>query len=167
MKQIIIIGKGPGWEDAPSEGESWGIHNLCLKRRVSMVWDMHKIDMFPLCNENDQQNLIHHVNMWSIPYMTLKVHANIPSSIEFPIWEMPIKYCECSIGYMLWYALYIGVTKIDMYGVPMQHHSEYFHQLKSVDYWLGYVRGKGVEITIHGITNLCTGQKGLYGYDFA
>lgn len=166
MKNIIIICRGKGWEDAPGEGETWGIYNICLKRSVSMVWDMHRINEPPLCYDANQQIIINHVNNHDIPYMTLKKHDNIPSSIEFPIEEMPIQYVECSLGYMIWYAVYIGATNINIYGAPMQHHSEFAHQLKSTDYWIGYARGKGLEVTIHGVTNLCTGSRGRYGYDF-
>jgi hypothetical protein len=169
--KIIIIGKGNGWDSAPQDGETWGVHSLCLRRPVKMVFDMHKIDdpdYWSKRTEEDnkeQDKIIEYCVDNNIPLVTLKEIENIPSSVKFPIEEMPIKYSECSIAYMIFYAVYKGATEIDMYGVLMATDEEYNIQRKSVEYWIGYARGKGIEVNIHEPTYLCKAQ-GLYGYDY-
>ena len=167
--RISIVGKAQGWEDAPYEGIVWGIHSHCLVRPFTMVWDMHKIDGTDEergCNSETQSRIIECINKNKIPYMTLKKYNNIPTSIEFPLEEMPLKYAESSVAYMIWYAYREGASEIDLFGVDMSNFDEYHEQLKSTDYWVGYVRGKGVKITVHEPTAVCKGYRGLYGYDF-
>ena len=159
--KIILVGKANGWNKAPSEGETWGVHSICLKRPVSMVWDMHKIDE---TKTEEQAKIIKYVNDNEVPYMTLRKHEDIPTSIGFPIYAMPLMYAECSIAYMVWYAVYIGATSIEMYGVRLGFDDEYHEQRPSVEYWIGYARGKGVEVIIHGQSTICRGNAKLYGY---
>ncbi len=163
--KVILIGKARGWNDAPGEGEAWGIHSLCLRMEgLSMVWDMHKKN--DGCEPKQQEMIVDYVNEEKIPYMTLKKHEDIPTSIEFPIEEMPLKYSECTMAYMIWYAYHIGATEIEMYGIWLTLDSEYYVQRPSIEYWIGYVRGKGVEVTIHEPTEICKSRRGLYGYDY-
>jgi len=160
--KIVIIGKAPGWKKAPSEGETWGIHSLCLWRPVSMVWDMHRTDEI---KTEEQADIIKYVNDNKVPYMTLKKHKDIPTSIEFPLNEMPLIYSECSVAYMVWYAVHKGATQIDMYGVCLGLEEEYRDQRPSVEYWVGYARGKGITVIIHGKSAICRGSQKLYGYN--
>jgi len=76
------------------------------------------------------------------------------------------KYSESTISYMIWYACYLGATELDLYGIFMAAFDEYHEQLKSVEYWIGYARGKGIKVTINEPTQICKGRHGLYGYDF-
>ena len=164
--KITIVGKANGWEDAPHEGIVWGIHSHCLLRPFTMVWDMHQIDGEELVGREDQKAITVYVNENKVPYMTLKRHDNIPTSIAFPIDEMPLKYAESSIAYMIWYAYHVGADEIELFGVNMNAFDEYHQQLKSAEYWIGYVRGKGVKVTMNEPTAICKGQQGLYGYDY-
>jgi hypothetical protein len=170
IMKIVIVGKANGWENAPYEGNVWGIHSHCLLRPFTMIWDMHKIDGTDLergCNSEIQSKIIEYVNENKIPYMTLKKHEKIPTSVAFPLEEMPLRYSESSIAYMIWYAYHLGATLIELYGVNMSNFDEYHEQLKSTDYWIGYARGKGVSVIVNEPTAVCKGYRGLYGYDFA
>jgi hypothetical protein len=167
--KIIIIGKANGWENAPQEGETWGVHSLCLRRPLKMVFDMHKIEGTNEergCTFEEQLKIVEYVNDNKVPYMTLNKYEGIPTSIKFPIEEMIPKYSESSISYMIWYACYIGADEIEIYGVNMSNFDEYHEQLKSTDYWIGYARGKGIKVTVAEPTAICKGQRGLYGYDY-
>ena len=106
------------------------------------------------------------------PYITLKKHPDIPTSIEFPLAEMHTDYFTNSISYMIAYALHIGVTEIDIHRVNMlQIHNkgaEYSFQKPNIEYWIGYARGKGVTVTVHDETAiLVSHDKQLYGYNTA
>lgn len=69
-------------------------------------------------------------------------------------------YFACSIAYMIAYAMYKGVKKINLYGVDMSIGSEYQYERPSVLYWIGRAEGLGVKVN----TTINTGNF-LYGYE--
>lgn len=168
--KIIIIGKGPGWEDAPIEGETWGVNDLVIRRPVKLAFEMHDIDRFL---EIGHPNIkikqgIKEINRLTIPVVTRKKHKLLPTSIPFPIDEIPFKYFTNSIAYMIAYAIYKKATEIEMYGVPLLLQEEYIRQRPCVEFWIGYARGKGIKVAVHGSTNIFSSKPydGLYGYDW-
>ena len=159
--EVILIGKGVGWEEAPREGHTWGVHSVCLRRPVEIVFDMHKVD--GLRGNPEQEKIFEYVCENKIPYITLNVLPYIPTSKAFPIESMPVKYCECSLCYMIFYAVLYGADKISLYGFNMTTNDEYYNQRMSVEHWIGYARGKGIEVVINEPTTLCKAP--LYGYE--
>ncbi len=165
--KITLIGRGPNWQDAPEDGETWGIHAICLDMPVKMVWHLHRFDDDDYEGAPEgEAKIVEYVNDNKIPMMCLKKHKNIPTSIAFPIDEMFPKYSESSMSYMIWYAIHIGATELDLYGIFMAAFDEYHEQLKSVEYWVGYARGRGIKVYINEPTQICKGRQGLYGYEF-
>lgn len=162
--RVVIVGKGIGAVAAPQGEHTWGVNNLCLTRPVTLSFNMHDLDKHknhPLFNKT-----IAHINKYNIPIVTQRVYEHIPSSIAFPLEEMPFKYFGNSIDYMIAYAVHLGATIIDIYGVAMLAGTEYFHQKPSLEFWIGYARGKGIDVNIHEPTNVCKNLRGLYGYDW-
>ena len=166
--KVIIVGKGSGWEDAPMEGETWGLNDLILRRSVRLSFEMHNLDEWYDKNHYNFKQEREEINKLGIPVVTQKKHKLFPTAIPFPIDEMPIKYFTNSIAYMIAYAIHKGATEIEMYGVPLIYVDEYTRQLPCVEYWIGYARGKGIKVTIHGSTNIFSPKPytGLYGYDW-
>lgn len=168
--KIIIIGKGPGWEFAPVEGETWGVNDLVLRRPVKLAFEMHDIDSYlklklPYVNKEKE---IEEVNRLGIPIITQEKHKLLPTSIPFPIDEMPFKYFTNSIAYMIAYAIYKKATEIELYGIALLFHEEYTRQRPCIEFWLGYARGKGIRVIVHGPTNIFSSEpyQGLYGYEW-
>jgi hypothetical protein len=166
--KVIIVGKGMGWEKAPglvSEGEVWGVNNVCLRRHVDLVFNIHDLDKHknhPLFNRT-----IDHVNRCKIPIITQKVYKHIPTSIEFPLEHFYRPYFTNSIDYMVAYAWYRkDVSSIDMYGVVMSVGTEYSIQRPSLEYWVGVFEGDGGVVVIHKPSCVCELPRGLYGYDW-
>lgn len=162
--KVIIIGKANGWSKAPQEGETWGVNDLCLRRDVKLVFDMHWFDTPERSNDKTNLKVIDYVNKNKIPIVTLKTYDYIPTSIAFPIEEVHYKYFSNGISYMIAYAIHQGYTEIDIYGVHMGLEVEYVNQKPCVDYWIGYARGKDIKVTVHEPTALCKSPGGLYGY---
>lgn len=152
MKKIIIIGKGAGWELAPLEGETWGVNDLCFRRPVSVIFNMHADGCNSLCNK---------INAFAERTRTPLIKLD-----NYPLYEMHTDYFTNSISFMIAYAIREGATHIDMYGCNMQAGSEYAFQKPCVEYWIGYARGRGVEVNLSGSTNLMqSGDGNIYGYD--
>ena len=130
--------------------EVWGVNDLCLRRPVDVVFDIHK-DFFL----HTQLATINYVNEKRIPMITHKEEKHIPTSIRFPMEEMHCEYFTSSIAYMIAYAIHEGATIIDMYGILMGgNQSEYFVQKPCCEYWIGYARGKGIEVNLPKFTYL-------------
>lgn len=169
--EVIIIGKSPGWEHAPTEGETWGVSDLILRRPVKLVFEMHDIDAF-LRSENPVvkiKQVIKEINRLGIPVITQKKHKLLPTAIPFPIDEIPFKcYFTNSIAYMIAYAIHKKATEIELYGVALLYKEEYTKQQPCIEFWLGVARGKGITVTVHGPSNIFSAEPyhGLYGYDW-
>jgi len=168
--KIFIIGKGPGWEHAPTEGETWGVNDLILRRPVKLAFEMHDIDGLTATKVPylRKKETVKKVNELGIPVITLTKHKLLPTAIPFPIDEMPFKYFTNSIAYMIAYAIYKRATEIELYGVPLLYLEEYTKQQPCIEFWLGYAMAKGIKVVVHGPTNIFSAEpyKGLYGYDW-
>jgi len=150
--EVNIIGKGPGWELAPHDGESWGVNDLCLRRNVSVVFDLHEQIETPI-----RKKIQNYISKTNVPLVTLD---------EFPLEKLHSHYCNNSISYMIAYAIEKGYIKINLYGIFCKRGSEYFYQKPSIEYWIGYARGKGITVNINEPTSILKTQNGMmYGYN--
>jgi hypothetical protein len=158
--RIAIVGKGTGWKEAPIDNEIWGVNDLCVRRDVDVIFNMHKP-----CNGSRWNVSVEYANKYNTPFITLEELPNVPTSIRFPIEEMHTNYFGCSISFMIAYAIYKGVTQIDLYGCTLWGGTEYTQQKPNVEYWIGYARGLGIKTIVHGVSNLLKSHNGLiYGY---
>lgn len=174
--KVSIIGMSDSWKKAPMDGETWGLNALILRRPVKRMFLMHDIDLFLEKNIYQMKEVIDEVNKLGIPVMTLKKHKLLPNSIEYPIGEMHSRYFTSSFGYMIAYAVkYLSrfqfnviTPSIDLYGIGLVKRLEYREQKACIEYWLGYARGKGIDVRIFGLTTLFStmGYAGLYGYEW-
>lgn len=158
--RVIIIGKGKGWEDAPADGYTWGVNDLCCRRDVRVVFDMHKRSDTSVSKAIEEYAVKNH-----IPLISLTARADIPTALEFPLESMHTEYFTNSIAYMIAYAVHKSATEIDLYGCFMGNRTEYAYQKPCIEYWIGYARGLGVVVRTHTPTALMRIEDGLvYGY---
>lgn len=148
--KVIIVAKGPGWEKAPMEGETWGLNNLVLKRPVKLTFEIHDIEEL----RHKRPGEIEEINRLGIPVITRMKHDLLPNSIPFPLGKMPVQYFTNTIAYMIAYAVYKGATEIEMYGVALLLEYEYSDQRPCIEFWIGYAMGKGVKVTVHDPTTI-------------
>ena len=162
--KVILIGKGEGWDRAPKEGETWGVNDLCLRRPVKLIFQMHHNP------DGEYDPIIAHANKFKIPIVMIEKHLNIPTSIAFPLEEIMKEtrtdYFTSSMDYMVTYAMYKGAREIDMYGVHLARGTGYSYYLPSLSYWLGYAKGLGIKVNIRTRTTLVKAEKGRYGYEW-
>ena len=152
--KIIIVGKGPGWERAPVEGETWGVNDLLLRRPVKLTFQIHNIDKLPHKDFLNVEAQVKEINKLGIPVIIRKKHKLFPTGIIFPYDKMPVQYFSNSIAYMIAYAVYKGATEIEMYGVALLLKEEYADQRPCIEFWIGYALGKGVKVTVHDPTTI-------------
>lgn len=78
--------------------------------------------------------------------------------------QLGSKYFTSSIAYMIAYALYSGAKEINIFGVDMEHETEYAYQRPCLAYWLGYAKAMNVNIKISSLVDKVPYK---YGYDTA
>lgn len=160
---VNIIGKGRTWNEAPQEGECWGITQLILRRPVDLVIDMNVYEDLRW-GEQERLEAIKSREICEqkgIPYICL---GNYP--IEEIVKEFKTDYFSSTVDYAIALALYKGHKEINLYGVTMDGSSDYYKIKCGCDFWCGLAMGRGVKVTVHGVTTVMKTKDGLvYGYD--
>lgn len=172
ITKAIILGKAEGWEDAPmlygdSKTQVWGLNNHIMSRPLDIVFEPHDVEWWlEHCDEktwyhkteNRYRQHINRVNEMGVPYLTLRHYEFIPTSEAYPIEAIcdhfGIDYFTGGIDYMLAYAIYKRVRKVDIYGVHTTYDDEYQYQKPSLEFWIGVALGRGIDIKVHGSHSL-------------
>lgn len=93
--------------------------------------------------------------------------ADVPNSKAYPLQGVKEMFggdhfLSSSVSMALALAVYLGCYKrVEIYGVGMKTDTEYKFQREGVAYWLGIMRGVGIEVHFEGDTFACP----VYGYD--
>ena len=176
--RVNIIGKAPGWQDAPIDGVCWGFNDHILKRPFSVMFDMHDI--------GNHERVVGK-NGWKLgklnrsesnakcaetetPIFSLGYVDGLPV-IEYPLSDIckhfDTDYFSCGVAYAMAMAIYQKMTEIDIWGVFLSFGGEHAYQKPCIEYWIGRAIGLGIKVTVHGMTTLLknSGNK-LYGYNY-
>ena len=159
-KKLAIVGGSPSSEMlAPfndPEYEVWVLGNRSQNyTRFDRIFEIHD-DI----SEHDER------------YAQWLVDKNIPMVVgsDFPIkadhveafpFDESVKlfgklYLTSSPAYMLCYAILHGYTHIELYGVDMHiDDHEYFWQLRGVEAWVGFAKGRGITVIPHKTSPVC------------
>jgi hypothetical protein len=158
---ISIVGKGSGFEDAPCEGEVWGITQVILSVPVSMVIDMNDYSLWGEQEAEDARAARLLAGKLRIPCID---RGNYP--LKDIIDYFNVDYFSNTVDYALALAIFKGATEINLYGVNMKNETEYAYQKPGVEFWVGMAMGKGIKVIPHGehTTILKTRDGLLYGY---
>ena len=140
-----IIGIGKGWEKVKElDCQTWGLSSLFRRYKgCTKYFDIHRPSV--------------HKNMLE----------GIPAVFEdtFPFGELIYEFgpvFHSSVSWLLGYAYLLGYTKIGLYGINMEHGSEYGKQRDSLFYMLGNLSARGVEVIIPEDSGIALSKK-LYG----
>jgi hypothetical protein len=97
----------------------------------------------------------------------------VPASVEYPKRRMLMEfsyahkrhYFSNHAAWMIAHAILEGVTTIGLFGINYALESEYIRQRGSVEYWLGQLDGRGVNVVLPEQCSLLRDPALLYGYD--
>ncbi len=172
MKEVHIIAKGSGADEAPEGGETWGVNDIILRRdQLSMCFHMHDMDWIKRKEWHALKLIIEKAERNKTPIMTHKCYDWIPTSVEYPLDDVVKKFKACyfgsSIDLMFAYAMYKEYEIINLYGVNMVLGNEYAQQKPSLEFWIGMAMGLGYKVNViagrHSVI-LKTYDKKIYGY---
>lgn len=166
IKKVIIVGNGESRNEAPYSDASfdvWAASSVQDLPRYDAIFELHK----GYTNSEEgvaRRNFV--TNAKCLVYMQ-KTHKGLPNSVIYPIKEIIKKYGNYltnTISYMIALALMLEYGEIHIYGVSMEHDTEYGRQRASCEYWVGLARGLGINIFIPQDSDLCKTYY-LYGYE--
>jgi len=161
-KSVNIIGKGKTWGEAPKDGYSIGLTQLILRRPVDLVIDMNMYadGRWGQAELDENKKVMELCKKNKIPYIGLD---------NYPLKEVMKKfktdYFGSTVDYAIAYVLNEGFTDIHLYGVTISM-GDYARLKAGCDFWCGYAKGLGAEVTVHGESSVMkTLDRKIYGYD--
>jgi hypothetical protein len=164
MKSVTIVGKGRGYEDAPLDNGSviWAITQMNLRIPCHLVIDMNDYTLWGKREELEAQGSKKMAELNEVPYIDRD---------NYPLHEITkrfeVDYFTSTVAYAIALAVHQGFDEINLYGVPLEHHTEYAHQRPCVEFWIGVAKGRGILVNIYGehSTLLKDINGKLYGYN--
>ena len=118
--------------------------------RVSGVFQMHEEAIWKNPHNRNDNNHYKWLQETSIPVFMQDEYKDVPASIKYPLDEIArnlwAQYFTSSVSYALALAIYLEYERIEIYGVEMETNTEYQYQRDCVTYWIGYARGRGIEV---------------------
>lgn len=168
MKTLSIIGSAPSYKDALciNDSEIWTLNTkFNIFKNFTRHFDVH-IPYFNYSHQFEGYCDFLRKNqdkLWILDYSDDYPDANVINA-DFLL-EKHNYYFTSSISWMLAQAIEEDYDTIRLYGIELQKRSEYENQRACIEYFIGYAKGKGVNIYIHPSSTLLK-TKEIYGYKY-
>jgi len=117
-------------------------------------------------NHNDPKHLEWLQKPHPFPVFMQDKYEDIPASVKYPWDDIKQKYgtyFTSSFAYAIILLYELGYKRIEVYGFEMASDAEYSHQRPNACYWIGKLRGWGIDIYVPPTSKLLTGV--VYAYD--
>jgi len=179
-RKVALVGSTPTKKDAPfgdDEFDIWAVSGAVYSRSLDGAhvedtedngWNsVHRVDAFFEMHKREKwESRAKLLDMAGRPVYMLHHFPDVRSSVAYPIEEVALDcgdFFTCSISYMMALAIYQAYEEIHLYGIMMNHETEYAYQRPSVEYYMGLARGRGIRV-VQGAATLGTSPY-RYGYD--
>jgi hypothetical protein len=178
VKQYLELTKRYGGRRAYCD-ETWCINALGDVFACDRIFHMDDVRIQQIRVDAKPDTNIARMLDWlkttKIPVTTSRSHPDYPALEEFPLAEVlnrfPLGYFNNTAPYAVAYALYIGATKISLFGMDYTYDNVVDAEKgrACVEFWLGVAAEMGVEIALPRTTSLMDAyheqQDRFYGYD--
>jgi hypothetical protein len=174
MSNIILLGAGPSAAECPHDKEVWGV-NATIKWQYQPISKLFFFDDLEIFNPAVMTVEDLKYNRHETEYISTYKNAEYGKTVGLEITEYPLHdiikefkttYFSNSVAYMIAYAMYKGVTSMDLYGIDHLTGFSYLNERAGVEYWMGRAVQSGIKIHIaigSALLRTCTGR--MYGYD--
>ena len=166
-KPVAIVGLGPNsHDDAPfhdDEWETWGLPwDNGYWAYCDVLFEMHGRNLFLHPDADRSPSYLIDLENCYQPVWMQEAHADIPNSLAYPVKEVTEmlgldlpdpEYFGSSPAYQIALAIYQERPKIGLWGVEVKD-DIHDHQRPNLEFLLGFARGRGIEIEVHGETQL-------------
>lgn len=142
MRQVAILGLGPSRSQAPISDdawETWGLGDDSQNLLFDRVFEMHPLDTVQAGYKKrilEQKEILGE---------RLIQPENYPFEAIEKWWPWG---WDSSPAYMLALAIHEKVPRVGLWGLHMEHHSEYEFQRENLIQMIGFARGRGIEVEI-------------------
>jgi hypothetical protein len=164
MDRVTILGTGKSvFKYQREDGEVWVMNKAFLfDQNADKLFLFHTLEeVFP---DLGDRLLVKHSGVKIIGNQKSDDFISIE---EFPLDEVAkhteVTYFRCTLAYCLAYASYLGVSRVDLIGCDYEAGAEREDEKSCVEFWIGFLKGQGIEVRIHPDSSLCTGL--FYGYE--
>ena len=172
-KKLAICGLAGTTRDfAPFDDPTWDIWSVhmgpFLLKRVDCSFEFHDPDIFKQPQYKDHE-YYERLKTLPCPIFMQKHYPEIPTSIVYPIDEITEEFGRFftnSISYMLALAFRNQYEEVSVYGVEMEHGTEYVAQARSVIFFTGLLIGRGVKVSYPPVCQLFK-NRWLYAFETA
>jgi hypothetical protein len=143
------------------------LHKVAPDRPWTAWFQLHDIERH---HPNDLVEHLEWLRTCDIPVYMWAEHIEkyqIPTAIPFPREAIIAHFGEYftnTVAWMIAYAIMSQYKKIGVYGIDMAQDEEYMHQRPSVEYFLGWAKGAGIELEVPIVSDLLKAPF-LYGYN--
>ncbi len=172
--KLAIVGAGPETRElAPFDDLSFDIWTFnevaggspwC--RRWDACFQMHKPEIYTAWNRKHEGHWAWLQQEHGKPIWMQAYDDRVPNSMRYPLDEaialVGYRYLTSTITYALALAAIYGYERVDIYGVEMSY-SEYEYQAECYRFWIGFLKGRGVEVNLYSGAKMFEGL--LYGYE--
>lgn len=176
-RKVAIVGFAPtSMKDVSTffgnpEFEIWGLNQLymafpAMAEHATRWFQIHSRQSYDVNIRRDHSHHKWMSEQRTFPIYMQEKQPDIPVSIAFPK-ELIMKefgnYFTNSISWEIALAIYEGFEEIHIYGVDMAMDSEYQYERPSVEYFLGWAKGRGIKLVVPNSSDLL---KSLWLYPF-
>jgi len=154
------------------DGEVWGVNNGYRQARqqngyLTKLFLAHQQVIDGAGDLNFDWN---EINETGAEIISIHQIDELKRLVRYPLKEITeafgTDYFSDTICYMLAYAIYHKYQRIYMYGVDMKTTGEYWAEKGGVEYWIGFARGKGIDVITQDESELLKTITGKpYGFE--
>ena len=154
MRQIAIVGLADSTHnDAPYTNPDWEVWGLPWDEEkwlyFDKVFELHYLDLLrslevPYVSEDRLREV-------DVPLYMQESYPSIPNSVKYPLNDVIAltgDYFHSSFSYMMGLAILEKADKIGTWGIDMTADDEYEYQKSNAEYFIGFARGRGIEVFV-------------------
>ena len=170
-EKVCIFAAGLGRNDAPLDRREWDVWALNLvapldsagRVRADIWFDLHQ-----RCAQTEDD--MRWIAKCPVPMYVPDDLADVAGTVAFPLQILdlfPPAPMACTFAYQIALAIVAGYKTIGLYGVELAYGDEREATVEwaSVNWWIGYAQGLGIEILRPEQTRLGA-HPYLYGFDY-
>ena len=180
--RVAIAMCGQGWSALPTNQSDLNIwatnafinnaYHSCMDFLINVWFEIHNREMFS--QPKAWFPASHPSGTWlkwlaetRKPVVMQQHHPEFPTSLPFPMDLFGDGPVEGTLDYMIVLATALGVKRLELYGCNYASAHEFYYQRAGALYWIGYARGKGVDVWIgHDALLLKPVLPGRYGWEY-
>lgn len=180
MKRLAIVGSHPDTrENAPFDDpdvDIWVFNEAAMAawcRRWDAVFQIHTPEVYTSPNNTSNKGhwaWLQEAHGERVIWMG-EQDERVPNSRKYPLDEIiekvpgaHLRWFDSSPSYAMALAIYQGYEEITLYGMDLVSNTEYVHQLRNWNFWVGVAMGRGIRIVFESEPN-DFGNGRLYGYE--